>query len=209
MKRKALWIIFATMAIIIGLYPSLYFLLDKKFGLLSTKDPQLFKNFYWNIAFYTHIVFGGIALLIGWSQFSEKIRTKHLTIHRKIGVVYVIAAILSSIASLYIAFYATGGVIPSMGFFCLGIIWCLTTALAFLSVKKGLIDVHQNMMIYSYASCFAAVTLRIWLPILVLMCNEFILAYQIVAWLCWVPNLLIAMMIVRNIKKQRKVGQEI
>jgi len=41
MTKKALWILFATMAIIIGLYPMLYFFLDKKFALLSTKDNLL------------------------------------------------------------------------------------------------------------------------------------------------------------------------
>jgi len=41
MTKKALWILFATMGIIIGLYPKLYFFLDKKFALLSTKDNLL------------------------------------------------------------------------------------------------------------------------------------------------------------------------
>ena len=41
MTKKALWILFATIAIIIGLYPMLYFFLDKKFALLSTKDNLL------------------------------------------------------------------------------------------------------------------------------------------------------------------------
>jgi len=47
-------------------------------------------------------------------------------------------------------------------------------------------------MIYSYAECFAAVTLRIWLPLLTLVLGEFLTAYRIVAWLCWVPNILFA-----------------
>ncbi|MFC5623379.1 DUF2306 domain-containing protein [Algoriphagus winogradskyi] len=33
--------------------------------------------------------------------------------------------------------------------------------------KKLDVDSHENWMIFSYAACFAAVTLRIWLPILV------------------------------------------
>ena len=53
-------------------------------------------------------------------------------------------------------------------------------------------------MIYSYAACFAAVTLRIWLPILLKIFGDFIIAYSIVAWLCWVPNIIVANLIVRK-----------
>ena len=51
-------------------------------------------------------------------------------------------------------------------------------------------------MIYSYAACFAAVTLRIWLPLLIVSLGDFITAYRIVAWLCWVPNLMVAYFLV-------------
>ena len=47
-------------------------------------------------------------------------------------------------------------------------------------------------MIYSYAACFGAVTLRIWLPLLILLLGSFEPAYRIVAWLAWVPNLIFA-----------------
>lgn len=203
MAKNARWILFGTMAIIIGLYPTQYFFLDKKFALLSTKDDELFKNFFWNLAFYIHIVLGGLALLIGWTQFSLKIRNLKLSIHRQIGKVYVIASLLSALSSLYIAFYATGGLITSLGFICLGIIWFYTTLSAYLHIKNGRIVKHEKMMIYSYASCFAAVTLRIWLPLLTTLFNDFTLAYRIVAWLCWIPNLLIAYIII-----ERNEGRE-
>ncbi len=48
------------------------------------------------------------------------------------------------------------------------------------------------MMIYSYAACFAAVTLRLWLPMLTALFHDFKTAYRIVAWLCWLPNLAVA-----------------
>ena len=61
------------------------------------------------------------------------------------------------------------------------------------------------MMIYSYAACFAAVTLRIWLPILTSILGEFLSAYRIVAWLCWVPNLIVAYIISNTKKPSKKV----
>jgi hypothetical protein len=44
-------------------------------------------------------------------------------------------------------------------------------------------------MIISYSLTYAAVTLRIWLPILLMIFSgDFNTAYRIVAWLSWVPN---------------------
>jgi hypothetical protein len=63
-----------------------------------------------------HITLGGIALLIGWTQFIVAIRINQVKLHRQTGKVHVTAALLSSIAAVYIAFYATGGIIPSLGF---------------------------------------------------------------------------------------------
>lgn len=48
------------------------------------------------------------------------------------------------------------------------------------------------MMVYSYALCFSAVTFRLWLPLLIWLFSDFTPAYQLVAWLCWIPNLLVA-----------------
>ncbi len=204
--KKGLWILFATMSIIIGLYPTLYFVLNEKFGLLGTKENEIFSNIFWNLAFYIHIFLGGLALLIGWTQFSPKIRARKLNLHRQIGKVYVISSLLSALTSLYIAFYATGGLITSLGFICLSIIWFYTTLASYLHIKKGKIANHEKMMIYSYASCFAAVTLRIWLPLLVILFNDFIPAYKIVACLCWIPNLLFALLIVKRIEKRETIN---
>ena len=64
------------------------------------------------------------------------------------------------------------------------------------------ITTHQKMMTYSYAACLAAVTLRIYLPLLSFAFGDFIKAYLLVAWLSWVPNLIVAF----YINKRRKVA---
>ena len=56
-------------------------------------------------------------------------------------------------------------------------------------------------MIYSYALSFSAVTLRIWLPLLISQFNDFIIAYQIVAWLSWIPNLIVAHLMANKLIK--------
>ncbi|MEI6312782.1 MAG: DUF2306 domain-containing protein [Bacteroidota bacterium] len=201
MKRKIIYILIAVFAIIIGLYPSIYFIIDRQFGLLSTKPILLLSNLTWNIAFYMHIILGGLALLIGWTQFNTNWRLKYIKLHRKVGSIYIIAVILSAVAGFYIAFFATGGMISVLGFMCLAIIWLMSTMLAFVYIKNKEIEKHKRMMIFSYAACFAAVTLRLWLPILRFMCNDFKTAYRIVSWLCWVPNIMVAI-IITNFNKQ-------
>ena len=60
------------------------------------------------------------------------------------------------------------------------------------------IESHRQWMIRSYALAFAAVTLRIYMPFMqAVLGMEFLDAYLIVAWMCWVPNLLVAELIVR------------
>ncbi len=201
-----MWVLFAVLAVCIGMYPGIYFITDRNFGLLSSKDSDLLLNPFWNIGFYTHIILGGISLLIGWTQFSPKLRDKNLNIHRQIGKAYIISALLCAMAGLYIAFYATGGLISILGFSLLGFIWFSSSLAGFLVIKKGNTIDHERFMIYSYACCFAAVTLRIWLPLLIIAFNDFLPAYRVVAWLCWVPNLIAAFFIIRSInKKENKV----
>ena len=203
MTKKVPWIITAVLATIVGLYPFTYFFINRKFGLLQSKSDALLANVFWNIGFYMHITLGGIALLIGWTQFSVRLRTNKLKLHRRIGKVYVIAALISSLTSIYIALYATGGIIASLGFICLGFIWFCTTLKAYIEIKKGRIENHQKMMIYSYAACFSAVTLRIYLPILVIIFHDFIKAYLLVAWLCWIPNMIVAWFTVKQLQRQK------
>ena len=198
--KKALGVLMAILAIFVGLYPFIYFLIDRKFGLLQSKSDAVLTNIFWNAGFYIHIILGGIALLIGWTQFSVKLRKNKTRLHRQVGKAYVIMALSSALASLYIAWYATGGIIASVGFACLGIIWFYTTLRAYIEIRNGQIEKHQQMMVYSYAACFSAVTLRIYLPILVILFHDFIKAYLIVAWLCWIPNILVACFLVKQLK---------
>jgi len=199
MNKKIIWILFATLAVVTGFYPGIYLFLDRRFGLLSTKSDALLADLFWNLAFYTHITLAGLALLIGWIQFSTSFRNKNLSLHRLIGKIYVVSALLSSLAGIYIGFFATGGIVSSSGFVLLGIIWFYTTLKAYLNVREKKIADHQKMMIYSYAACFAGVALRLWLPLLIYLTGDFIIAYRTVAWLCWVPNLVVANNIIRRI----------
>ena len=203
--RKIAYYLLAISCVAIGLYPAIYFVIDRKFGLLASKSELLLADVLWNTMFYTHIILGGIALLIGWIQFNKKFRTKNLKLHKNIGKVYVLCCLISGVAGFYIALHATGGIGPKLGFLCMAIFWVFSTLFAFTAIKKGNVIKHQKLMIYSYAACFSAVTLRIWLPILTINLGGFLPAYRIVAWLSWVPNIIIAYFIIKYQFKNQQI----
>ena len=87
-----------------------------------------------------------------------------MELHRIFGKTYVISVFISGFCGLFIALDATGGIVSTLRFFTLGLIWLTTAILGFNSIRKGDIKSHEKFMIFSYAACFAAVTLRIWLP---------------------------------------------
>lgn len=190
----------ALFAFFIGLYPLRFIGMPFDEGILGSKPQTLLNSNLYLLAFYTHIFLGGIALISGFSQFFKKLRIKYLALHRNMGKIYIIAVLLSGTAGLAIAFFATGGLIPSLGFGALAILWLYTTVKAYTSIRNKDIQKHQQWMIRSYALCFAAVTLRLYLPLFLgVLEMEFIPAYTIIAWLCWVPNLLVAeFLIIRN-----------
>lgn len=190
--KKASWILFGFLATFVGMYPIIYFIIDRRFGLLSSKSVELLSDNLWNIAFYGHITLGGLALLIGWLQFSPKIRRINPDRHRTIGKIYVISVLISGTCGVYIGMYATGGLICQIGFISSAIFWLTTTIIGFKSIMDHNIEKHRNFMLYSYAVCFSAVTLRIWLPLLEIVTGDFIYAYRIIAYISWIPNIIVA-----------------
>ena len=206
--KKTAWVFLAFFAISIGLYPLSYLLVDMSGGLFATKSSELLASQIWKIGFYTHISFGGIALLIGWTQFSQKLRTKRLHLHRLIGKIYIVSVLISGVAGLYVAFYATGGLAAQLGFGMLAVFWLYMTIMALQTIKKKEILAHRNWMIRSYGLCMAAITLRLWIPIFAFgFGTMFEQSYPIIAWLCWVPNLILAEILVcQLIKKERNIS---
>ncbi|MFX0555268.1 DUF2306 domain-containing protein [Maribacter sp. CXY002] len=196
--NKVAWFVFGFLAIGVGLYPLVYVFADEAIALQLSKSKELLANVLWNIGFFGHILFGGLALMVGWVQFSKRFRNANLSRHRLIGRIYVFAVTISGICGIYIAFFATGGIVAKLGFLSLGVVWLFFTTSAYLAAKKSDLDKHKVFMIYSYAACFGAVTLRIWLPLLTLGFGSFIPAYRVVAWLAWVPNLIFAYFWVRR-----------
>ncbi len=190
--KKLGWVIAIILIVVISLIPYTYLVIEWPFGLLTTKSEELLENPFWKFGFYLHIIPGSIALLSGWSQFIKGWRDKNIQLHRALGQLYIISVLLSALGGLQSGFYATGGWVAKTGFIALALVWFSSTLSAYLKIRNRDIDAHEKMMIYSYAACLAAVTLRIWNPLLIMITGDFYIAYPIVAWLCWVPNLIVA-----------------
>lgn len=200
MKQVPVYLM-AFLAISISFYPLMYLLAGNQvIGLLQSKSPELLQDQLWSWAFYQHIIFGGLSLLSGWSQFLKGLRNRYLSWHRRLGKIYLIAVLLSGSAGLYLAFFASTGFIAGLGFGCLAVFWLGTSFIAYRSILKGKVSVHGDWMLRSFALAFAAVTLRLWMPLFTVAFSiPFQHAYRIIAWLCWVPNLMVAeWMVSRN-----------
>ncbi|WP_336962947.1 DUF2306 domain-containing protein [Chryseobacterium contaminans] len=190
--KKLLFIIICILALLIGVYPLIYAFVDHKNTFLGSKSLDVLQNHIWRTAFFAHIIFGGISLFIGWRQFGSAFRNKYKKLHRIIGRLYIAAVVISSISAIYMGIYANGGIISSVGFIMLGFTWLITTLAGIFQIRKGNMIQHQQFMIYSYACTFAAVTLRLWYPLLQNITHDPDKSYLAVAWLCWLPNLLVA-----------------
>ena len=202
---KFSWGAFIFLAISVGVYPFIYFVVDMSGGLLSSKPAEVQESPIWATAFYLHITFGAVSLLTGWSQFLKRFRNRNLSFHRALGKIYLVAVGISGLTGLYIAFFATGGLTSSLGFSGLALSWVFTTSAAYRSIRAADTDTHQKWMIRSYALTFAAVTLRIWLPLSQIVGFTFMEAYPVIAWLCWIPNLIVAEMIIRRLPARTPV----
>jgi uncharacterized membrane protein len=142
---------------------------------------------------YLHITASAVALALGPFQFLRGLRSRMPWLHRWTGRTYVAACLLGGLAGGAIALYSTAGLAAGAGFLGLAIAWLLTTTLAFAAALRRDFETHRRWMVRSFALTFAAVTLRIYLPIgLTLHPDGFVLPYTIIAWICWVPNLILA-----------------
>jgi len=148
---------------------------------------------------YVHVFASAVALVLGPLQFSSKLRTARPGLHRWSGRLYLgVGVVLGGLAGLFMAFQAAGGPVSRLGFACLALAWLFTGFRAYRAIRAGNVASHRRWMVRNFALAFAAVTLRLWLPASLASGLPFEVAYPVVAWLCWVPNLLAAELLLRQ-----------
>lgn len=145
------------------------------------------------VGIYAHVFASAVAISIGPFQLLASMRRRFVRLHRWMGRVYLgIGVLVGGLAGLYMATFAFGGIVSKLGFALLAVLWLYTGLRAFLAIRRGEVTEHRRWMVRNFSLTLAAVTLRILLPASQIAGIPFELAYPAIAWLCWVPNLLVA-----------------
>jgi uncharacterized membrane protein len=139
-----------------------------------------------------HAAISATALMLGALQFFPRLRARWPAWHRRAGTVYVICCMIGGSAALLLALGTTAGPIGSAGFGLLAVCWLGSTAQAWRYAKARDFVRHRRWMTRSYALTFAAVTLRLYLPVVFIAHWNATTGYRAISFLCWVPNLIVA-----------------
>jgi hypothetical protein len=139
-----------------------------------------------------HVSMGIVALLAGPVQIWLGLKDLYPKVHKNLGFVYIAAITLGAASAYYLSFNTAGGWVFGAGLAGLATAWLVTTGLAFLAIKRHLLEQHKEWMIRSYVVTFGFVSFRILFAGLqsagVGTLNEQLGAS---AWFCWsVPLLL-------------------
>ncbi|WP_068844467.1 DUF2306 domain-containing protein [Flavobacterium chilense] len=171
-----------------------YVPLKKDAAFLQIKQTEVSEIPFYITFFYIHVYSAIFVLLAGFFQFSAVLLKKYPVAHRNIGKFYVLTVLfLSAPSGLFIGLFANGGLYSKISFVTLSILWFYFTIKGFTAIKNKNITKHKAFMLRSFALTFSAVTLRFWKVILVYLFHPSPMdLYQIIAWLGWIPNLLIA-----------------
>lgn len=156
-------------------------------------------------AILLHAFAATLALALGPWQFMAGLRRARPALHRWMGRVYLGAGVLvGGLAGLYMSFHAYGGTVSQSGFGLLALLWLYTGAQAYAAIRRGDVAMHRRWMIRNFALTFAAVTLRLWMPVFAGLGMPFDVFYPLVAWISWVFN---ALAVEWWLRRHRDAGQ--
>jgi len=173
---------------------------------LQTKQNVYYIN-YWRWSFYTHVFTSIFVLVAGLTQFNNYLQRRHKRIHRFIGYMYVLIVVfVTGPAAFMMGWHANGGLPARTSFTLLAFLWVVFTATAWYYATKRKFIQHRAFMIRSYALTLSAISLRIYTYAFAYFNVHArpVEIYITTAWLSWVPNLIIAEMIInyrRNVNR--------
>ena len=148
----------------------------------------------------THIVGGLIALLSGPVQLWLGLHDVKIHVHRKLGLLYMAGMTIGSIGAIGLALQTDGGLIFGSGLFFLSLAWISTTSLAYVAIRRGLVDQHREWTIRSYVVTFAFVTFRVGQVAMVGSGVPLLTTIGVMAWACWAVPLLVTELVIQGRK---------
>jgi uncharacterized membrane protein len=193
--RRIGWGVMTFLAALVFLYAASYLTLDPDNYFPEQKLVYMLHT----TGLLMHILGAMLAVILGPFQFLPRSRSRRfLNVHRWLGRTYLIAVLVGGLGGLYMAPLSYGGLPTHLGFASLGILWLFSGWKAYRHIRRREIEPHREWMMRNYALTFAGVMLRLWMPISGAVGLEFLPSYIVVAWLCWVPNLLVAEWMIRR-----------
>ena len=139
-----------------------------------------------------HVAAGGVALLSGPVQLWLGLTDRAVHVHRRLGIAYVGAVGVGSMAAFYLAAHTTLGWGFAAGITGLGVAWIVTTTLAIVAIRRRLIEQHRQWMVRSYVVTFAFVTFRAaWAILQAASIGTQSEQLAMSSWFCWAVPLLI------------------
>jgi uncharacterized membrane protein len=199
----AVWGLIAVLSAAVALYSYRYLL--PHIPLLPIDVGKNLMRHPWLVV---HAGLAATALMVGPFQFVTRLRASWPKVHRWMGRTYVFACIVAGFAGLPLALGTDAGPIATVGFSLLDVIWIGCTAQALRMAMTGRYTEHRRWMVRSFALTFAAVTLRLQLPIAPMLGYPFMYGYRAASWMAWIPNLMVAELYLRRgwVRRTRLVG---
>jgi uncharacterized membrane protein YozB (DUF420 family) len=176
-----------------------YINFDPQYSFLKLKQAAIETGWYLP-AYYAHVLVAGIILVIGFFQVSDGFRKRFLKLHRAFGYVYVMGILFfAAPGGMVMAFFINRGPMVLLSFVLQCSLWIYFTYEAYRFIRLRKIDAHKAMMYRSFALTLAAITLRLYIFFL---SDQYNLSqptgYATLAWLSWVPNLMVTEFVIRK-----------
>lgn len=192
--QSILWqIVFACFFMLMLNITFQYIPYNSNVAFLQIKQSEVLAIPNYLFFFYLHVYTAIFCLLAGFTQFNAFILKHFKKTHTYTGRLYVLVVLVAAAPSgFFIGCYANGGFYAKCAFLLLATLWFFYTLKALIEIKNGRVVSHKKFMLRSFALTASALTLRLWKVILVYLFQPAPMdVYQIVAWLGWVPNILI------------------
>lgn len=169
-----------------------YIPFNPEVSFLMIKQTEVVERPEYLTFFYTHVYTSIFVLLSGFLALLRK-NFGLKNFHRSMGKVYIFLILICAAPSgIYMGIFVNGGLFSKISFVILGFVWWFSTLKAYQLARQKRFKEHKQWMWRSFAFTLSAITLRMWKVIIVYLFHPNPMeVYQIIAWLGWIPNILI------------------
>ena len=114
------------------------------------------------LVFLPHFISAATALFLGLTQMWLGLSGRHWRLHRILGRLYLVTVACGCAGGCILAaMIMSQALVFASGFFFMGCAWAMTTALAFLAIRRRAVAVHREWMMRSYVIALAFVSFRV------------------------------------------------